>query len=63
MPSNEKQLSSHRPKSSSLQVPVPLKKNLSEIEQHSLDYDRLLSYLDEKIKISKSFSERKMLLT
>ena len=49
--------------SSSLQVPVPYKKSLSEIEQHSLDYDRLLSDLAEKIKISKSFSERKMLLT
>ncbi|KZS06523.1 Cc8L18.2-like protein [Daphnia magna] len=49
--------------SSSLQVSVPFKKNLSEIEQHSLDYDRLLSDLAEKIKISKSFSERKKLLT
>lgn len=49
--------------SSSLQVSVPFKKNLSEIEQHSLDYDRLWSDLAEKIKISKSFSERKKLLT
>ena len=49
--------------SSSPQVLVPMKKNLSEIQQRSLDYDRILSNLAEKIKISKSFSERKMLLT